>query len=137
MDESETRHSGSRWEPGPSTPAAPELEPVPAGTAERAPLCAPPASAGTAARRDALRRRGVAAGAGLGLLVAGGLGGYWVGQASTDGDASQVQQVSSGFPGGQGPDGDGAPFGGPGRHGDLGGAPGSTPGSASADGPTT
>jgi hypothetical protein len=122
MDESETRHSGSRWEPGPSTPAAPELEPVPAGTA---------------ARRDALRRRGVAAGAGLGLLVAGGLGGYWVGQASTDGDASQVQQVSSGLPGGQGPDGDGAPFGGPGRHGDLGGAPGSTPGSASADGPTT
>jgi hypothetical protein len=85
VSENETPHSGSRWEPGAAPqPATPQ--PV---YGEAAPP-APPAKPG--------RGRLALAAAAVGLVAAGGIGGFVVGQASA-GNASETGVVQNGVPG--------------------------------------
>jgi hypothetical protein len=98
VSENETPHSGSRWEPGAGEttpqPAAAQSWPPPS------PPQPPPSYAGTApaAPRGGRGRLAVAAAA-VGLVAAGGLGGFVIGQASS-GNAGETGVVQTGVPGG-------------------------------------
>src|SRR4051794_40348926 len=104
VSENETPHSGSRWEPG-----AHETTPQPAPAQSWPPPVVPqqPVPTGQAAPAAVGRGRLAMAAAAIGLVAAGGIGGFVVGQAST-GNAGETGVVHNGvpgqFPGGTRPD---------------------------------
>jgi len=123
--------SGSRWEPAddaaPPAVAHPEVQPPP-------PVDAADAAVASAAGPRRPRRRSALAAAGVGLVLAGGLGGFAVGHAIA-GTTDPVTVTDS--------DQDGVPDGGPGgrpdfrRDGTAPGAPGdgTVPGQSAPDDP--
>src|SRR3954462_5082171 len=128
-----TRHSGSRWEPAAASPAADPLadQPPPGGTPGELP---PPPSAAaeqasppfaeprptTPARRP--RGRAGLAAAAVGLVLAGGVGGFALGNATGANGSTRPGPAGAGVPGAHG-DHDGFPGGRPG----VGGGPGVPP----------
>ena len=149
MSEQDTPPSGSRWEP---TPGQPDDTPTSEPAAHPAPPMVP--SSGSAERLDSetpapparVRNRGRAAmaGAGLALLLGGGLGGFAIGHAVA-GDAGDggtggtgVASVPDGFGCGPGDDdGDHHGFGGQPPQGVPGDeAPGQDAGSTGSTGDT-
>ncbi|WP_448628418.1 hypothetical protein [Geodermatophilus sp. URMC 64] len=105
MSENDSAHSGSRREPG-TTP-----QPAPAPTWQ--PPQAPPQAGPTPEPPRTGRGRAAVAAAALGLVAAGGLGGFVIGQASSgnaatdtgvvqDVDPSQEGGVPGQFPGDHG-----------------------------------
>ena len=101
-------HSGSRWEPGASWPG----KPAATGTAWPAPppQAGPPGGGPAEVRDDrpaasaGRPRRTVLAAAAVGLLLAGGLGGFAVGHAIAGGGTTPTGAVQDRFPGtGDGP----------------------------------
>src|SRR4051794_26260296 len=140
-----TRHSGSRWEPAAASPAADPLvdQPPPGGTpgepplppsaaAEQAPPTftepAPTTPAPTTPARRPRGRAGLAAAA-AGLVLAGGVGGFALGNATGANGSTQPGPAGTGVPGDHG-DHDGFPgarpgVGGPGVSPDLGDGSGS------------
>jgi hypothetical protein len=137
VSENETPHSGSRWEPGAAQPETPEPATAQQPAQSWPPPAAPPqepfytAEAPTPARGG--RGRVALAAAAVGLVAAGGLGGFVIGQASS-GNASETGVVQGGVPGGGGAEG-GTPGQFPGgtrpeidRDGDGDGAHGAPPG---------
>lgn len=123
MTENDPLRSGSRWEPQPGSDWAGTAVPEdPVGTTEVRPPYRP----------SPRGRRGLIVGAGAGILLLGGVGGFAVGHAvagaGTDGD-SPPSVVQNGIPGHNGVPGDGfgdGRFGprdgfGDGGHGDPGG----------------
>jgi hypothetical protein len=130
VSENETPHSGSRWEPG-ATPEPTAAQPTPA------PAWAPPqrvdGGAAPATPDQPGRGRLALAAAAVGLVAAGGVGGFVVGQASA-GNAGETGETGveqngvpggSEFPGGQFPGGGTRPDG-DGDHGVPPGMDGST-----------
>jgi len=101
VSENETPHSGSRWEPG-ATPEPTAAQPTPA------PAWVPPqpVDGGAAPATPAQPGRGrlALAAAAVGLVAAGGIGGFVVGQASA-GNAGETGVVQNGVPGGGGAEG--------------------------------
>jgi hypothetical protein len=81
-------HSGSRWEP--ATLATPR-RPAAAADDDATPT---PAAPGRRWGSSAARRRTAFAGAVVGLVAVGGLGGLALGHAATDGTGVQTGQVS-------------------------------------------
>ena len=139
MSEHDTPPSGSRWEP---VPGQPDDTPTSELAAHPAPPVPPPAAetldSGTAPVQPRTRNRGrvALAGAGLALLLGGGLGGFAIGHAA-GGDAGD------GGTGGTGvasvPDGSGTATAGDGDgdHHGFGGQPpqGAPDGAPDGDGP--
>jgi hypothetical protein len=74
VTENDPAHIGSRWEPPSPTdaPAGWRTAAMPAGEIDDVPT----GQGSSAARRSGRARRGVLAGAGAGILVVGGIGGF-------------------------------------------------------------
>jgi hypothetical protein len=140
-----TRHSGSRWEPAAASPAADPLvdQPPPGGTPGEPPLLpsaaaeqAPPTFAEPAPPARRPRGRAGLAAAAVGLVLAGGVGGFALGNATGANGSTQPGPAGTGVPGDHG-DHDGLPGGrtgvggGPGVPPDLGDGPGSATGDQS------
>jgi hypothetical protein len=86
VTENDAPHSGSRWEPHPWDGVHPPSDPTPA-----LPSAATAAAEGTATgRRTGWARRGVLAGAGAGILVIGGVGGFAAGHAFAGSDGAGI-----------------------------------------------
>lgn len=117
MSDNDIPSSGSRWEPTDSDPNrpvpptdGPAAGPAPAaGGAATEHLTTPMAhgpvpTSGAPARPGRLRRRSALAAAGVGLVLAGGLGGFAIGHAIAGTDVSEQGTVSDsdqdGFPDG-------------------------------------
>lgn len=109
MSENDDLHSGSRWEPQPAAQApAPEwrsaAEPYEPPAAEASE--APPGTG----RPTGRARRGVLAGAGTGILLIGGIGGFAIGHAvaaTGSGATGDPAVVRNGVPGQNGVPGEG------------------------------
>ena len=97
MSDKDIPSSGSRWEPADDAATEHLTTPVAQGTA--------PADAVTPPRQRRLRHRSALAAAGVGLVLAGGLGGFAIGHAidGTEGSDPATVDDSDGFP--DGPDG--------------------------------
>lgn len=109
MSENDNTSSGSRWEPAAQQPGSdpawqpPTVPQQPAGTTSEA-------AVPTATAPRGKRGRVALAAAAVGLVAAGGVGGFVVGQASS-GNASETGVVQNGVPGQGGTEG-GFPGGG-------------------------
>ena len=97
MSDKDIPGSGSRWEPADDAATEQLTTPVAQETV--------PAGAGAPPRPRRLRRRSAVAAAGVGLVLAGGLGGFAIGHAIDRTEVSDPGTVtdSDGFP--DGPDG--------------------------------
>jgi hypothetical protein len=93
--------SGSRWEPADDVPTGTREHP----TTPVAPAAVPADASAPARTRRAPRRSALAA-AGVGLVLAGGLGGFAVGHAITDTEVSHPGTVPDGPPDGGRPNAD-------------------------------
>src|SRR4051794_5708185 len=134
VTENDSPHSGSRWEPGATPqPDAARSWPPPQVPAEV--VADPPP-----ARARSGRRRAAVAVAAVGLVSAGGLGGFVIGQASSGNATTDTGVVQNGVPG-QGGTEDGVPEhfprdGGRGPRPDVGGSPTAPDGSDQGTGST-
>ena len=97
MSDKDIPSSGSRWEPADDAATEHLTTPMAQETV--------PAGAGAPSRPRRLRRRSAVAAAGVGLVLAGGLGGFAIGHAIDRAEVSDPATVddSDGFP--DGPDG--------------------------------
>jgi hypothetical protein len=128
MSDEQTPRSGSRWEPAPddATLAPPAPPPVPAADPYRdVSSGAPAAPADRPTWTQRARNRGGLLGAGLALVLAGGIGGYAISHAEGHAPFGLVSQQAPGAPAGGLPAGQLPPP----RHGDDGGGFGTPPGS--------
>jgi hypothetical protein len=95
VTENDAPHSGSRWEPHPWDGVHPPSDP-----ASALPSAGTATTEGTATgRRTGWARRGVLAGAGAGILVIGGVGGFAAGHAFAGTGGSSPAVVQGGIPG--------------------------------------
>ena len=96
--------SGSRWEPTPdgADPTTVESPAAPGTTAEQPAATVDDSPAHETTATPTVRRfrgRAALAGAGLGLVVVGGIGGYAIGHATGDDGPGKVGLVSNELPG--------------------------------------
>ena len=103
MSDKDIPTSGSRWEPADGTPegTSPQPAEAAAGVPAQPPAVPQQLPAGHAPESRLPRRlrgRGAVAAAGVGLVLAGGLGGFAIGRAVTGGDVSDVSD-QNGVPG--------------------------------------
>jgi hypothetical protein len=91
VTDNDAPHSGSRWEPHPWDAADHPFDPTAAS--------GPPAEGPAAARRTGPARRGLLAGAGAGILVIGGVGGFAAGHALAGSGSGTPAAVQGGVPG--------------------------------------
>jgi hypothetical protein len=127
MSDEQTPRSGSRWEPAPDdeTVAQPAPPPVPAEATDRE--VPPAARADKPGWTQRVRSNGGLVGAGVALVLVGGIGGFAVGHATDGHDRfGLVGEQVPGGPGGGFPGADGQLP--PPRHDDDGGL-GTPPGS--------
>jgi hypothetical protein len=137
VSDNDTPASGSRWEPPADAEGAtpPPAEAPPSPTEPLASSAEPPADPVGVTRPGRRGGRAVLAAAGAGLILAGGIGGFAIGQATAgDGQGTEVSDAGSsidadedGFP-------DGPREGGRGGRPDFDGDdPGMTPGATVPD----
>ena len=107
MSDEDIPTSGSRWEPAAADRTAPMAETaVPAQPLPPSPSTMPTGPVRPTRLPHRLRGRSAVAAAGVGLVLAGGLGGFAIGQAVTGDDASDGAVTDqNGVPG----DGNGRP----------------------------